>query len=197
MKTPSSALLPVLRSDAVGRLLALLFLAPDRTWTLGRLATAAGVSMPTTTREVTRMVTAGILREERVGRTRQISANTRGRLFAPLTQLVTLTYGPVPVLEDELRHVDGVETALIYGSWAARHEGVQGPEPRDVDVLAIGSPDPDDLYQASESARRRLGRDVTIHALPAARWADPEPSDPFLRHVRSSPMVNLDLDGDE
>lgn len=196
MKTSAPALLPILRSDAVGKLLARLYLVPDRPWTLSDLAEDAGVSLPTATREVTRMVSAGLLLEERVGKTRQIRANRAGRLFEPLRHLIALTYGPVPVLERELRGRGGVEKAFVYGSWAARHAGIPGPEPRDVDVLVVGEPDPDELFDIGERARKELHREVNIRPVRTGAWEDPYPTAPFLRQVRNSPLVELRLEGD-
>lgn len=187
------ALLPVLRSDAVGELLARLYLVPDTAWTVTTLASATGLSLSTTTREITRLVEAGLLKEERVGRTRQVRASSASRLDSVLRELITLTYGPVPVLEAELAQVDGVEKAYVYGSWAARHEGVRGAEPNDVDVLVIGDADLDALFDAADRARRRLGLPVDIRRLSPEVWQDPTPADPFLHHVRSGPMVELDV----
>ena len=195
MKVSAPALLPILRSDAVGSILARLYLSPQRRWTLSNLAAAADVSLPTATREVTRMVSAGLLLEERIGKTRQVRVNRAARLYEPMRQIIILTYGPLPVLEAELRGIDAIREAFIYGSWAARHQGVEGPEPNDVDVLVVGDPDPDDLFDAAERARKRLHREVNIRAVGPATWEDPEPTDPFLRHVRANPLVALNLGG--
>jgi hypothetical protein len=195
MKPKPSALLPILRTAALGELLARLFVHPQRSWVLKDLAVAAGVSLPTATREVTRMVRSGLLAEKRVGRTREIRPNTDSLLYGPLRQLLILTYGPVPVLEEELAGVDGVEAAVIYGSWAARHEGVEGSEPNDVDVVAVGESDPDELYDAADRARSRLGRPVSIRAVAPDVWRK-DTSDPFLSQLRASPMVALDLRAD-
>lgn len=135
------------------------------------------------------------MREERVGRTRQVRANTQSLLFNPLQRLMALTFGPVPVLNAELHPVARIERAFVYGSWAARHSGVPGPEPKDVDVLVVGDPDPEELYAAGERARRRLGREVNIHQLAADAWTDVAGHDPFLSHLRESPLVEIDLDG--
>lgn len=193
MRTTSSALLPILRSDAVGELLARLFVHPRRAWVLKDLASAASVSLPTASREVSRMVLAGLVTETRVGRTRQVRANVQSSLYAPLRDLMLLTYGPVPVLEDELRDVVGIERAFIYGSWAARHEGQEGSEPNDLDVLAVGEADPDELFDPADRARVRLGRPVNIRRVsPGSCHAG---SDSFLQNVKSSPMVALTLGG--
>lgn len=196
MKVAAPALLPILRSDAVGEILARLYVAPPRDWTLSELAASAGVSLPTLTREVTRMVRAGLLEETRVGRTRVVRSNRSARTYEPLKRLLILTYGPVPVLEEELRGITGVQEAYVYGSWAARHEGVEGPEPNDIDVVVVGSADPDALFDAAERARRRLGREVDIRSMGASSWADGNSDDPFVRHVRSSPLVPLNLENE-
>ncbi len=196
MKVNVPALLPILRSDAVGEILARLYLAPDRAWTLTELAAATGVSLPTLTREVTRMVRAGLLTEERVGRTRQVRCNRDAATFPPLQQLVVLTYGPVPVLQEVLGPVRGIDEAYIYGSWAARHGGVEGPGPNDIDVLVLGNPDPDELFDAAERARGQLHREVSIRTVSPGALNDVNGKDPFLSHVSASPRVPLDLQGE-
>jgi DNA-binding transcriptional ArsR family regulator len=196
MKVPASALLPILRSETVGELLARLYLEPDRRYTLTELAKELDVSLPTVVREVDRMLDSGLLMEERVGRARQVWAKRDSALYAPLSLLVALTYGPLPVLEELLSDVDGVESGLIYGSWAARYRGETGPEPNDVDVLVIGTPDPDQLFDIADEARRRLHRDVSIRSIKPSVWTETNPRDPFLEHVKSRPTVELQLKGE-
>ncbi|MEZ0165854.1 ArsR family transcriptional regulator [Kineococcus sp. LSe6-4] len=213
MKVSAPALLPILRSDAVGEILARLYLMPEHRWTLNALAEQAGVSLPTLTREADRMVAAGLVLEERVGRTRQLRCNRAARTFEPLHRLMSLTYGPVPVLESELSGLAGVARAYVYGSWAARHQGVEGPEPADIDVLVVGDPDQDEVFDAGERARVRLLREVNVRTVTTQSWerarpragttpgarvdqagAGPDDGDPFLRHVLANPLVPLDLD---
>lgn len=191
MKTSVPTLLPILRSAAVGELLACLYLAPGRRWTLSELGAAARVSLPTTTREVSHLVDAGMVNEARVGRTRQLWVNEESELFAPLRRLIELTYGPGPVLSEELQGIDGIASAYVFGSWAARHQGVSGPAPNDIDAVVIGDPDADEVFEAGERARRRLHRLVSIHVIGPAVWEDPDSSDPFLHHVRANPLVEL------
>lgn len=194
MKVPSSALLPILRSDTVGELLARLYLDPDHPITLTQLAAELDVSLSTVVREVDRMLASGLLVEKRVGRARLVSANRDSELFVPLSKLVALTYGPRPVLEQLLSGVTGVEGALIYGSWAARYRGETGPEPNDVDVLVWGAPDRDELFDISEMARLALHREVNIRVVKSSSWNDLDPRDPFLKNVKSRPVVELVLD---
>lgn len=109
----------------------------------------------------------------------------------PLTDLLAVTYGPVPVLTDLIAEVAGVEVALIYGSWAARYRGHPGPVPPDVDLLVVGSADRDDLDDLATRAQGRLGRPVNVRRVRPAAWADS--ADPFVASVRSQPTVALAL----
>jgi predicted nucleotidyltransferase len=75
---------------------------------------------------------------------------TDSALSRPLTDLLTVTYGPLPVLTEELRTVPGIAKAYLYGSWAARYSGEPGPPPNDVDVLVVGDADADALPRIAE-----------------------------------------------
>ena len=193
MENNPSWLLPLLPSRATGALLALLYLHPDRDYTLteaGRLISASPKVMHT---EADRLVTAGLVCEARRGRARLLRAVTTGPVSRPLTDLLAVTYGPLPVLTDLLSAVEGVEQAYIYGSWAARYLGEPGSVPHDVDVLAVGTASDDDLYEAARKAELRLGREVNISGVSSQYWDAPDPADSFMRHIRERPLVKLEL----
>jgi hypothetical protein len=193
MENNSSWLLPLLPSRATGALLALLYLHPDRDYTLaeaGRLIAASPKVMHT---EADRLVTAGLVREARRGRARLLRAETGSPVSRPLTDLLAVTYGPLPVLADLLSEVEGVGQAYIYGSWAARYLGEPGPVPHDVDVLAVGTASDDDLYDAARNAEARLGREVNISGVSPQYWETPDPADSFMRHIQERPLVKLEL----
>ena len=79
----------------------------------------------------------------------------------------------------------------IFGSWTARYAGEIGSAPNDVDVLVIGDPDRDEVYEAADRAERRLHRPVQVTFRSADEWANRD--DPFIATVRSRPLVALDL----
>ena len=70
-------------------------------------------------REVARLVDAGILSERQVGRTRLIRANSESPLVGPLREILTIATGPVVILAEELARIEGIESAFLYGSFAA------------------------------------------------------------------------------
>jgi hypothetical protein len=112
MDNNPSWLLPLLPSRATGALLALLYLHPDRDYSLaeaGRLIAASPKVMHT---EADRLITAGLVREAKRGRARLLRAETSGPVSRPLTDLLAVTYGPLPVLTDLLSQVAGVDKRL-------------------------------------------------------------------------------------
>ena len=193
MKT-SPSLLPLLRSRMQGDLLALVLLHPDREYTITELADACGVTPTALLREANRLAEGGILEERRVGRTRLVKARTDTPLYRPLSDLIAVTFGPMPLLSEALSELTDVREAYIYGSWAARYGGEPGPPPGDVDVLVVGSPDQDALFDLAEQVSRRLGREVNVHRVSPDSWAAPSMSDPFLTSVRERPLTRLNLD---
>lgn len=195
MKDSPSLLLPLLRSQAHGELLAWLFLHPENEYSTTELARLVRVSQSTISREATVLANAGLLIERHHGRLRLLRAAGDTAVTRALTDLLAVTYGPLPVLTSSLSGLDGVEQAYIYGSWAARYRGEPGAVPRDVDVLVIGDADEDDLYEAARKAQAVLGREVNVRRVTRHQWEDERGDDPFLTTVRSRPLVRLDLTG--
>lgn len=186
MRSNAPALLPILRSQHLAEVLTLLLLHPDAEYSLSDLASTLRLPLTTVQREVTRLSSAGLIRERRVGRARLVSADAASRYARPLTELVTLAFGPHLVIDEEFRSLDAIAVA-IYGSWAARYEGIVGRAPHDIDVLVIGEVARRGLYEAAEQAEERLGLPVNPVLCSRARWI--AAADPLIQQIRSAPVV--------
>lgn len=92
MRTRSAALLPLLRSEVQGEVLALLLLHPDESYTVTSVANTVHRPMQSIQKEISRLVDAGILDDRKVGNMRYVQANTAGALYAPLAELMALTW---------------------------------------------------------------------------------------------------------
>jgi hypothetical protein len=186
-----SVLAPVLRSETQARLLAALLLQPEREASIAELARETGADSGNLHSEVERLVTAGLLTDRRVGRTRLLQASD-SPLNRPLADLLALGYGPKPALERALRHRHGIEHAYIGGSWAARYLGNNGPFPHDIDVIVVGAPDRDDVTDAVIDSLSSIGHDAQVIFRTAAAWRDAR--DTFTRTAKAGPLVELDLE---
>ncbi len=195
MKSVVPVLAPLLRSDAQGELLALLFLHPEQEYSLSEVSRRVGTSLPTVHAEAGRLVAAGLLQERRLGQARLVRAGTGHVLARSLTELLELTYGPAVVLPDVLAALSGVREAFVYGSWAARRLGEPGAAPRDVDVVVVGTTSQARLQEAGREAGRRLHREVNITRITPAVWDAGQ--DPFVKTLKARPLVPISLDGND
>jgi len=119
-RQPAPALLPILRSQQQGEILALLLGDPDLELSLTEIAARTGVPHPSVYREVQRAEQAGLVTSRKVGNTRLVRANTASPYYAGLAEVLTRAFGVPAVLAEALRDVDGITAAYIHGSWAAR-----------------------------------------------------------------------------
>lgn len=186
MRSNAPALLPILRSKHLAEILTVILLHPDVEYTLSELAGTLGLPLTTVQREVNLLSSAQLIRERRVGRARLVSADPTSRYSRPLTELVTLAFGPQFVIGEEFRSL-GAAAVAIYGSWAARYDGAPGHQPHDVDVLVIGEVPRRDLYEAAERAEQRLGLPVNPVLSSRARWL--ASADALIQQIRSAPVV--------
>jgi predicted nucleotidyltransferase len=102
--------------------------------------------------------------------------------------LLAKAFGPAPLLESELARLEGVQEAYIFGSWARRFHGEPGALPRDVDLLVIGSADPEEAYRAAHVVEQRLGLEINPIVVGDADWDHPLG---LLARVKNEPVVEL------
>src|SRR4051812_17042904 len=118
MRQTVPSLLPIFRSEDQLRMLGLVVLEPAREWTLDDLAASTGMPRPSVHRELQRALSAGLVDRDATRRPHRSRPATDGPLYEPLRLLLERTIG----IEEELRGVldgrDGVELAVIHGSWA-------------------------------------------------------------------------------
>ena len=190
MRTKAPALMPIFRSALQARLL-LRVLTSDEGLTAADLARDLDEPEPTVFRETRRLVRAGLLRGERVGRALVLRPAEDNPATAPLRQLLVVTYGPSRLIGLALTGIAGISEAYVHGSWAVRFLGEPGGPPGDVDVLVVGKPDRRAVDGALAGLESELGREVNVTYVSAERWQSAD--DPFVSTVRSRPLVLLEM----
>lgn len=182
-------IMPIFRSQVQGELLAATLLAGDAEFSLTELARRIGAALSTVHREATRLETAGVLTSRRVGNVRFLRANPNSPAYGPLRELVERYFGVPVVITEEFADVDNIDELYIFGSWAARAQGLPGPEPNDIDVLVIGQPDRDATYESALRVERRVGKPVNVTIRTPEAWA--RKADGFVQHVAASSLVPI------
>lgn len=183
-------MLPLFRSQTQALVLTRLLLGPGEE-SITDLANAVGAYKNAVKHEIDRLETAGLVSSRAVGRSRLVSVSADEPVRSIVLDLVLHTYGPVHVVGEELSGVAGITATYIYGSWATRYTREPGPIPGDIDVLVVGNPDRDDLFEAIGRATSRLGKEVNVHVVTAAAWA--KPTGAFLESLRVQPLVDVPL----
>lgn len=92
------SLLPILRSQQQGEILALLLGDPDLELSLTQLAQRTGVPHPSAYREIQRGEQAGLVTSRKVGNTRLVRADTTSPYYPGLADVLTKAFGVPAVL---------------------------------------------------------------------------------------------------
>ncbi|MBM4574871.1 ArsR family transcriptional regulator [Rhodococcus hoagii] len=165
-----------------------LLLHPDHEYTVSDLARRIAAPLSTVHSEVVRLDKAALIDSRTLGRNRLVRANTQHPAAKPLAQLLRTTFGPRAVIAEEFE-LPAAERVIIFGSWAARHEGEDGPPPNDIDVLVVGDHvDRTEVYAAADRAQARIGIEVNPLVRTTDEWNHPE-DDPLLIEINAAPHV--------
>jgi predicted nucleotidyltransferase len=187
MRTQIPLLLPLFRSEMQVRLLALVLLQPERTWTLQELAEALDAPQSSVHRELGRAEAAGLVRRDDTARPHRFSAAADDAAYQALAELLRRTVGVESQLRDRLHRTD-VSAAVIYGSWAV---GARRPD-SDIDVLVVGDADLRELRRLVRPIGKESGRtiDVTVMRDDEFRRLLADRSS-FVRSVIEAPVTSL------
>ena len=193
MQRKAPPLLPLFRSRSLALLLAHLLLRKEASLeSVSQLALKLGLAPSTVQRDVELLEQTGIVCSKRAGRTRVVSVDPGFPSLGELRALFEKVYGPPQILSELLAGVPGLSEAFIFGSWAARYHGVEGPAPGDIDLLVIGDDQKlaaNRVYEAASSASERLGREVNVSIVNEDEWHNDHTG--FLDTIRERPLLRL------
>ena len=112
-----TALFPQVRQGVLAATLG----QPDKWWYLSELAGRLGTSLSSLQRELSSLVTSGILVHRREGTRAYFKAETQSPAFRVLQQLFEKTAGLAPILEEILKPFGNkIQSAFIYGFGGAK-----------------------------------------------------------------------------
>lgn len=117
------------------RVLGLLFGKPDKRFYTNEIMRWVDMGRGTVSRELSRLVSAGLLTATREGNQNHYQANQGCPVFDELVGIVRKTFGIADVIRDSLQPLDDqIELAFIYGS-IAKGEATSSS---DIDLMLIG-----------------------------------------------------------
>jgi DNA-binding transcriptional ArsR family regulator len=117
-RSAAPSLLPILRSQQQGEILALLLGDPDLELSLTEIAARTGAPHPSVYREIQRAEQAGLATSRKIGNTRLVRANTASPYYSGLAEILTRAFGVPAVLTEALRDVSKLETSECSLRWS-------------------------------------------------------------------------------
>jgi len=176
------------------QVLGLLFGRPDESFYVREIARLTGGGLGAVQRELTTLVSAGIL--ERTVRGRQVyyQAARRGLVFEELRSIVAKTSGLAEPVRAALASLaPGVQAAFIFGSLAA--DG--GSSESDVDLFVIGDSSLGQVVDALADAERQIGREINPVVQSAVEFSRRVAAgDHFVTRLLEAPKLYLIGDAD-
>ena len=116
------------------RVLGLLFGKPDRRYYTNEIMRWVAMGRGTVSRELSRLVSAGVLSMTSEGNQNHYQANRDCPVFEELVAIVRKTFGVADVIRDSLKPLDdSIELAFIYGS-IAKGEATKSS---DIDLMLV------------------------------------------------------------
>lgn len=146
---------------------------PERWWYLSDLAKHLGIQRSSLQREISALVSAGVLRRRKDGNRVYFQADPDCPFLKELQGLLAKTKGLADVLRRELsRFTDSIDVAFVYGSIAKSRERPGS----DIDLLIVGELGLKDLSGTLSRAEDKLKREIN-----ASTYSPEE----FTKKVRS------------
>ncbi|MFK5947355.1 MAG: hypothetical protein QM500_01130 [Methylococcales bacterium] len=117
------------------RVLGLLYGKPDQSFYLNELVRLAGVGKGAVSRELLKLVNAGLLTVTKQGNQSHYQANAENPIYAELKQIVQKSFGVVDVIKASLLPLlKQLDMAFIYGSMAKESARANS----DIDLMLVG-----------------------------------------------------------
>ncbi len=139
-------------------------------------------------RELKQFLSAGLVREKRVGGRRFYAPNEAHPVYDELRSLARKLLGIPAMLRQALEPFENeIESAFIYGSIARNTEDAES----DIDVVVVGTCDLARLLGAMQALEPVLRRHVSVRFYEPREYRELLRSDPFLGRVAAGAKIPL------
>ena len=177
-------------TKAQQKVLALFFSQPDKSFYLNEVVRLASMGRGVISRELNKLVDAGLLVVSKQGNQNHYQANAAAPIFNELVGIIKKTFGITGVLQAALAPLlPQLEQAFIYGSVAKSEEHAGS----DVDVMLVGSElSYSEIMQLLDPVEAQLQRRVNPTLYSPAEFAERlAEGQNFLTKVMGQPRIDL------
>jgi predicted nucleotidyltransferase len=144
-------------------------------------------------RYIEKMISDGILCEERIGNMRFFWLNKNYQLFNEIKAMVSKTIGIEAQLREIIEKINTIETAFIFGSFATDKFNSGS----DIDLFIIGEVNGDNFIEEITKLEMKISRDINYHIYKKQEVIDKFANNSFINNVFSNKMILLKGNLDE
>lgn len=183
-------MIDALFSSTLQRVLGLIYGQPDRRFFATEIIRLVDGGSGAVQRELARLVQAGLVVQEVIGRQKFYKANRHAPIFSELQQIVIKTVGLSTPLRDAFEPLQTrIKLALIFGSIAKGGETALS----DIDLLVVSDELAlKDLYEALAMTEHRLGRRINVTLYNSGELADRiKLKNPFVSKVLAGDYIRI------
>ncbi|APQ11932.1 DNA polymerase subunit beta [Pseudomonas oryzihabitans] len=161
--SPISVLFP----DYRRKVLALLLLHPESSYHQREIARLTETQSGTLSRELTKLVAAGLALKTRVGNQQHYRANRDCPVFEELASILRKTSGLTDILAEALGPIaDRIETAFVFGSMASGKASAGS----DIDLMILGTVTFGEVVATLYPCQETLGREINPKVYRREEW---------------------------
>jgi predicted nucleotidyltransferase len=175
-------------SNVQGRVLALIFGHPDRSFYASEIVRNVRSGTGAVERELSRLQHSGLVSVERIGNQKHYRANRQSPIFEELRSLILKTVGLTEPLKESLEpYSEKIKVAFVYGSVAKGTDTARS----DIDLMVIGEDlTYPDLYAGLQKAESALQREVNPTFLSLEDWRRKvAQKNPFITKINAQPKI--------
>ena len=170
-----------------GEILNLMFFNPDKRYYLAEVAKILGKESANYQRYIEKMISDGILCEERIGNMRFFWLNKDYQLYNEIKAMISKTIGIEAQLREIIEKIDTIETAFIFGSFATDKFNSGS----DIDLFIIGEVNEDNFIEEITKLEMQISRDVNYHIYKKQELVEKFANNSFMNNVFSNKMILL------
>ena len=173
--------------NAQGEILNLMFSNPDKRYYLAEVAKILGKESANYQRYIEKMISDGILCEERIGNMRFFWLNKDYQLYNEIKAMVSKTIGIEAQLREIIEKINTIETAFIFGSFATDKFNSNS----DIDLFIIGEVNEDNFIEEITKLEMQISRDINYHIYKKQELVEKFANNSFINNVFSNKMILL------
>ncbi len=176
------------RSKVTQKILNLFFLNENERFYINELAKIIKEDPSNVYKKLIELKDKGLISDEFRGKERFFFLNKSFPLLKEYREIILKQFGFEKILKDELKKIEGINSAYIFGSYVKNKLSVES----DIDVLVVGSFDNIKLLKIITKVQKKSGREISVIDFSEKEFEKKmKNKDPFLEDIFSKRYIKI------